>query len=48
MSVAAVATKTPAAMVMVGAKTKINQLKAACHRGHAAAKLLPPSCHRRR
>jgi hypothetical protein len=47
MSAAAVATKTPAATAMAGAKTNNNQLKAACRPGHAAAKLLPPSCHRR-
>jgi hypothetical protein len=29
---------------MAGAKTNNNQLKAACRRGHAAAKLLLPSC----
>ncbi len=46
MSAAAVATKTPAATVMAGEKTNNNQLKAACRRGHAATKLLPPSCRR--
>ncbi len=44
MSAAAVGTKTPAATAMAGAKTNNNQLKAACRHGHAAAKLLPPSC----
>ncbi len=47
MSAAAVATKTPAATAMAGAKTNNNQLKAACHSSHATAKLLPPSCHHR-
>jgi hypothetical protein len=45
MSAAAVATKTPAATAMAGAKANNNQLKAACCRGHAAPKLLLPSCH---
>jgi hypothetical protein len=45
MSAAVVATKTPAATAMAGEKINNNQLKAACRRGHAAAKLLPPSCH---
>jgi hypothetical protein len=48
MSAATVATKTLVATAMTGAKTNNNQLKAACHCGHAAAKLLPPSCRRRR
>ncbi len=48
MSATAVEMKTPAATVMVGAKTNNNQLKAVCRCGHTAAKLLPPSYHRRR
>jgi hypothetical protein len=47
MSAAAVAMKTLTATAMAGAKTNNNQLNAACRRGHAAAKLLPPSCRRR-
>jgi hypothetical protein len=43
MSTAAVATKTLVATAMAAAKTNNNQLKAACRRGHAAAKLLPQS-----
>jgi hypothetical protein len=46
MSAIAVATKTPAATAMAGAKTNNNKLKAAYHCSHAATKLLPPSCHR--
>jgi hypothetical protein len=45
-SATAVATKTLAATAMAVAKINNNQLKAACHCGHAAAKLLPPSCCR--
>jgi hypothetical protein len=46
MSAAMVGTKTLAATAMEGEKTINNQLKAACLRGHAAAKLplLPPNC----
>ncbi len=47
MSAAVVATKTPVATAMAGAKTNNNQLKSACRLGFSATKLLPPSCHRR-
>jgi hypothetical protein len=46
MSAIAVEMKTPAATAMAGAKTNNNLQKAACPHGHAAPKLLPPSCHR--